>query len=370
MTTRGNAGRAALAGLLALVAGAALMTCSAPDPPAVVQAPAVSVEPPGERKDTGSDKPDNLGGRVTLAFAGDVHFQLHLAALLDHPRGALGPIRRTLGGADVTMLNLESSITDRGTPEPKDYHFRTSPAALDVLDKAGVDVVSMGNNHAVDYGPVGLRDTLRAVHNSPVPVVGIGRNQKAAFTPYRVSVRGTDIAILAASTRRERTSAAWAAGPEAPGIAAARAARPRLLLDAVRQASERDDVVVVYLHWGTEYQPCPSQRQRVTAQALAAAGADIIVGSHAHVLLGSGWMGDTYVNYGLGNFVWYHNHQPDTGVLQLRIRGGTVVGDSWAPAMIGAFGRPLPLSGRPRSAAVADWRELRGCAALAADSLP
>jgi hypothetical protein len=312
-------------------------------------------------------------GTVSLAFAGDVHFQLHLAALLDHPRGALGPITHTLSAADLTMVNLESSITDRGIPEAKElevpdqrYYYRTSPVALDVLAAAGIDVVTMANNHGADYGPIGLADTLAAIRTSPVAVVGIGRNRRAAFTPYRVTVRGTDFAFFGADgSKREGASSVWAAGPTTPGLAAAHADRPRALLAGVRAASRQDDVVVVYLHWGEELQGCPTRAQRTTAQALAKAGADVIVGSHAHVLLGSGWLGDSYVDYGLGNFLWYHDHQPDTGILRLTIRDGQVDGDSWTPARIQTYGRPLPLRRRDRSDAIADWRRLRACTGLA-----
>src|SRR4051812_3732033 len=104
-------------------------------------------------------RPAGPRGTVTLAFAGDTHFQLNLAALLDHPRGALGPITRSLKTADVTMVNLESAIAVGGTPDPKEqerpderYWFRTAPKALDVLSAAGVDVVTMANNHGADYG--------------------------------------------------------------------------------------------------------------------------------------------------------------------------------------------------------------------------
>lgn len=304
------------------------------------------------------------GSEVTLAFAGDVHFQLHLAALLDHPRGALGPIARTLSRADVAMVNLETSITTRGVRLHQDYAFRTSPAALDLLAAAGFDVATMANNHGVDYGPVGLRDTLRAVRSSPIAVVGIGRSEAAALAPYRVSVRGTDIAIFAASAEPDQLARS-AAGPGTPGIAAAFGTRPTALMTAVRAASTRGDLVVVYLHWGTELRSCPTGRQHLLARSLAEAGADIIVGSHAHVLLGAGWLGDTYVDYGLGNFLWYHDGQPQTGVLQLRVRDGAVISDSFAPARIQTFGRPLPLTGAARSAAVGDWRRLRTCTGLA-----
>jgi poly-gamma-glutamate synthesis protein (capsule biosynthesis protein) len=308
---------------------------------------------------------DGPRGAVDLAFVGDMHFQLHLAAMLDHPAGALGPITRTLKRADLAMANLESSITERGVPQPKDYHFRTKPAALDVLAAAGVDVVTMGNNHAVDYGPVGLADTLRAIRRSPIPVVGIGRDSAAAYRPSSASVRGTDIAFLAASAKRERTSAAWPAGPDSPGIAVDLGTGSPLLA-AVRDAAKRADVVVVYLHWGVEQQECPGAKQRATAQTLADAGADVIVGSHAHVLLGSGWLGHTYVSYGLGNFLWYHNHEPESGVLQVRIEDGDVVAGSFSPARIQLFGRPLPLHGRQRAAAIAAWTRLRACTGLAA----
>jgi hypothetical protein len=352
--------------LLVLLAAACLTACTSAAQPTPDPSPSRSTRP-------GQHSPSGPTGVVTLAFAGDLHFQLHLAALLDHPRGALGPIARALSGADLTMVNLESAITGRGTPDPKElenpserYHFRTSAAALDLLAAAGVDVVTMANNHGADYGPVGLQDTLRAIRTSPIPVVGIGRNKEAAFTPYRVSVRGTDVAFLAAdASMREGASSVWAAGRSTPGLAAAHAPRPRALISAVRAASLRDDVVVVYLHWGAELHSCPTRQQRITAHALADAGADVIVGSHAHVLLGSGWLGDAYVNYGLGNFLWYHNQQPETGVLRLRIEDGNVVGDSWVPARIQTYGRPEPLRGEQRKAALRDWRQLRECTDLA-----
>ena len=278
------------------------------------------------------------------------------------------------------MVNLESAITDRGTPEAKElevagnrYHFRTSPAALRLLELAGVDVVTMANNHGADYGPVGLADTLRAIRTSPIPVIGIGRNRQAAFAPHRVSIRGTDFAFLAADgSMREGASSVWSAGPTTPGIAAAHADKPRALLAAVRAASRQDDVVVVYLHWGAELQGCPTHQQQASARALADAGADVVLGSHAHVLLGSGWLGDTYVNYGLGNFLWYHNHQPESGVLGIRVEDGEVVGDSWTPALIGPDGRPTSLRGEQADAAVAQWRARRGCTGLAEhpDRLP
>jgi poly-gamma-glutamate capsule biosynthesis protein CapA/YwtB (metallophosphatase superfamily) len=363
--------------LLAAVVAVAVMACSgaASSSPEPQVAAAASVASDGMDLHTGDGpsrhrRPSEV---VTLAFAGDMHFELQLAALLDHPDDALGPVTRTLSLADLTMVNLETSISHRGAEEAKElevprdrYYFRTSPAALDVLAAAGIDVATMANNHGADYGPLGLQDTLRALHHSQVHVVGVGADRRAAFAPYRVSIRGTTFAFFGADASfREGGSSVWAAGPSTPGLAAAHAPRPRVLLEAVQTAHRRGDVVVVYLHWGEDLRTCPTAQQRTTARALAHAGADIIVGSHAHVLLGSGWIGETYVDYGLGNFLWYHKHQPESGVLRLVVRDGHVVADGFTPARIGTYGRPHPLVGESRAAAVADWRGLRACTGLA-----
>ena len=350
------------------VLGLALSACTsaAPEP----SDEAASVPAPQEAAAL-----DEESGEITLAFAGDVHFEAHLARLLASPRGALGPIAGTLRGADVAMLNLESAITERGRRDPKEledadnrYHFRTSPRALDVLADAGVDVVSVANNHVGDFGRVGLLDTLAAARDAEVEVIGVGRDAAEAFTPYRVTEDGIDLAFLAAdSVFREGGSAVWAAGPGTAGLAAAREARPGALLEAVRAAAEVDDVVVVYLHWGREHQACPTQKQRLLGRQLAEAGADVVVGSHSHVLGGAGWSGDTYVGYGLGNFVWYHDRQPETGVLSLRVDRDGVVDDAWTPARIAAGGRPRPLSGPARGAAVNRWADLQRCTGLAAE---
>jgi poly-gamma-glutamate synthesis protein (capsule biosynthesis protein) len=308
--------------------------------------------------------PDGPRGVVTLGFAGDVHFEYHLRGWLGQPAGAFGSMRPALRAPDLMMVNLESSITERGTEEPKEYNFRVSPAALDLLDSAGVDLLTLANNHGADYGGAGLRDTLAAVRTSPVPVIGVGKDVDAAFRPYRTSIRGTDIAVFAASTRNDRTAKAWSAGFGEPGVAVAVTPSP-FFLEQVARASRRDHVVVVYLHWGREGRSCPTAGQVRYAQALSAAGADVVLGSHAHVLLGSGWMGDTYVDYGLGNFLWYHPQPRETGILRLTISDGEVVGDSWVPAEQHADGPEL-LPRAARRDAVADWRRLRRCSGLSA----
>jgi poly-gamma-glutamate synthesis protein (capsule biosynthesis protein) len=267
--------------------------------------------------------------------------------------------------ADVAMVNLETAITTRGTPEPKTYHFRAPASAFTALRNAGVDVVTMANNHGVDYGPVGLSDSLAAIKTSKLPVVGIGHDDDEAFRPWRTTVRGQRLAFIGASqVIDDNLMDTWPARPGHPGIASAYNV-PRLLR-AVREARRTSDIVVVYLHWGTERVACPNSKQRALAPQLADAGADVIVGSHAHVLHGAGYRGRTFIDYGLGNFVFYKQGggpTGETGVLTLTVRRHEVQRYQWAPARI-SNGLPYPVSGDAADRARRSWLALRDCTGL------
>ena len=231
----------------------------------------------------------------------------------------------------------------------------------------------MANNHGADYGTDGLADTLAAAESGPIPIVGVGRTDRDAYAPYRTRAKGTDIAVHAAdASLRESADPIWAAAPgTGPGLASARDEGVTgdglaALTAAVRTSAATDDLVVVYLHWGEEGNACATPDQQQLARTLADAGADIVVGSHAHTLQGAGMLGPTYVAYGLGNFYWYHGGQPDSGVLTLSVQGGEVVADTWAPGTIAAEGAgPTPLTGTDAATAVRDWQDLRGCTDLA-----
>jgi poly-gamma-glutamate synthesis protein (capsule biosynthesis protein) len=318
---------------------------------------------------------------VTLAFGGDVHFEGRLADLV-RPDG-LDALRPVLGAADVAVVNLETAITDRGVEQPKIYHFRTTPQALATLQQGGVDAVSMANNHAVDYGPDGLADTLAAQAASPIPVIGIGPNAQKAFAPAVFDVRGTKVAVIASTQINDFTVHAFPATDSTPGIAG-NLDNTRLLA-AVRAARDAYDVVVVFLHWGTDYTTCPDGAQTATASALAAAGADVVVGGHAHRVQGAGWLGRAYVDYGLGNFVWLNTRGPVdavSGVLTVTVdpvkaralRGSgarkgqpsVVTGATWTPLLIGDDGIPRPPAAAAAATHQAAWAQARTCARLAA----
>lgn len=305
------------------------------------------------------------GKPVVLAFAGDVHFEGPLEQRLagDAPH-ALSPIAPVLRSADLAVVNLETAVTNGGTPTAKEFTFRAPGSAFAALRGAGVDVASMANNHGLDYGLAGLRDSLAAAKRNRFSVIGIGRDDTQAYRPFRRTVNGQRIAVIGATqVLDDELVSAWTAGPGKPGLASAKNV-PRLVR-AVRAARANSDTVVVFLHWGVELEQCPSSDQRTLARQLVAAGADIVVGGHAHRVQGAGRMGRALVGYGLGNFVWYGTSElsTQTGVLVVTVESRRVLGYRWVPARI-VDGVPRPLSGSDRARELANWRSLRGCTGL------
>jgi poly-gamma-glutamate synthesis protein (capsule biosynthesis protein) len=362
---RGPAALAAAGLAAALVASCTGETAS---PPAPSSGPASSSARPAATSPTVSSPTGSAApGSLRLAFGGDVHFAAQVARLLDDPDRGLAGLRPYLATADLAMVNLETSITGRGTPAPKQFHFRAPPTALRAVAAAGVDVVTMANNHAVDYGSVGLADTLAAQQDSPIPVVGIGRDAAQAYAPAYLRAAGMTVAVLAATQVPDWTLANWSATAGRPGVASA--ATPTRLAAAVRAARARADVVVVYLHWGTDYSDCPNPLQRSTARALAAAGADVVLGAHAHRLQGAGWLGRTYVDYGLGNFVWWRrNSEADarSGVLTLSLHGRQVRSAAWTPMVVSADGLPRVPDAASTARLLRLWNQARACTGLSA----
>lgn len=354
---------------LGALALALTLTACSPDPgPAPIEP--VTADPPAAEEQ--EQAPDSEP--VTLAFVGDIHFEGHLRKNLAQPARVFGPIAQAMGEADFTMGNLEAALTAGGRPDPKAledparrFHFRTDFRALTALEAAGVDGITVANNHGVDFGPAGLRDTLRMKRNSPIPILGVGANRPAAFTPHRTELKGTSFSFFAAdASPLESTVPTWQAGKTHAGLAAARGPGKQALLNAVRREAEAGAVTVIYLHWGEEGASCPTGGQQALASELALAGADIIVGSHAHTPQGSGWLGPhTYVNYGLGNFYWYHGAVAETGILRLRVQDGQVMQEEWRAATLPRYGgAPVLVKKNSQLAAFRQWDRLKACTNL------
>jgi Bacterial capsule synthesis protein PGA_cap len=343
--------------------GHAHSTAPPPRPPAVHPEAAAPVA------HLNRDDPDWQGdGRpVTFAFGGDVHFPAgtnlgdRLAA---DPATALGPtVPELLSGVNLSMLNMESALTNGTCPEAqsKQYVFDAPGTALTAFRAAGVTLITEANNHGEDCGPAGLQMALQARQASAYPVLGIGQNVSQAFTPYQTTINGQKIGIIAATQVIDSDlQSTWTATTTQPGLASAYDVNA--LISEVEALRPVVDTLIVYLHWGTELQDCPNPLQEPLAQLLVKAGADIVVGTHAHVLLGGGYLGSAYVDYGLGNFAFYDNAPPEnaSGSLVITATGRHIDQVTWRPAVI-VNDLPQPLSGAAATSALASWNAARSC---------
>ncbi len=317
---------------------------------------------------------------MTFAFGGDVHFPdqwdteggavyTGVPVLADRlradPTSVLAPIAPVLMGADLAMVNLETAITQRGEPVAgKNFHFRSPAESFVALKAAGVDVVNMANNHALDYGPVGMQDTFDAIASSKLPVVGIGHNATEAYKPYRTVIKGQRIAIFGALDWLEPALISnWSATDTQPGLAFS--IDRAVLLAALRAVRPDVDTLITFLHWGIEETHCSSPEQQSLAQALLGAGADIVVGSHAHRVFGAGRIGSSLVAYGLGNFVYWREDGESgrSGVLLVQATGQQVDSYSWIPARI-THGVAVPQMGNAAAVDLAEWEHRRNCSGL------
>ncbi len=285
---------------------------------------------------------DRYAPQAVLAFGGDVHGEGRVANLLAAGGNPFAPLAGRLGGADLAVVNLETPISTRGTPAPdKPFTFRAPPAMAGALAAAGVDLVSLANNHALDFGVDALLDTFTYLEQAGVRWVGAGRDAAEAYAPAVLDTPAGPVAFVGLT--RILHTLAWAAGPDRPGLASAY--DEAAAVAAVQAAAELADLVVVQIHWGIERADCPDAHQRNLARLLTEAGADVVAGHHPHVLQGLQTRADgTLVAYSLGNFVWYHSAAPSssTGVLEV-----TLPGNAWTlhPAVIGEGGAPFPVEG-------------------------
>lgn len=255
---------------------------------------------------------------VTLTIAGDIMLARRVAlASGDDPSRPLSPLAARLAAADITVGNLESTLSRDGSPTQGDDSFAADPQVLDGLEAAGFDVLSLANNHLGDYGPRALVETVERVAASGIEVLGAGTDRRMAEAPVIVEADGLRVGMLAFNAIGESPPARQGS----PGVAELRMpprtgpldrARLRGLQRQVRQLAREVDVVLVLPHWGDQYTPVAVPAQEQVAAALAEAGADLVIGGHPHVLQGLEQRSDTLVAYSLGNLVFDMDFREDT----------------------------------------------------------
>lgn len=209
-----------------------------------------------------------------------------------------GAVRSLLTGADLAIANFENPAPDNYRFHASGTVFSANPADIAGLADAGIDFVSLGNNHIRDAGAAGIRQTIQHLDDAGIAHAGAGANLAAARQPAMLEAGGTTVAILSYDTI---ASSYWATADRA-GSAPMTATNVRQDVAAARAAGA--DLVIVFPHWGTEYDPTPFAGQQKLAESAVDAGADIVIGNHAHWAAGMELYRGAPIWYALGNFVF------------------------------------------------------------------
>lgn len=264
--------------------------------------------------------------RVTFAFAGDILLDDEYAMMFHYrTRGSdindtfSADLLERMRSADVFMLNNEFPFSSRGTPtEGKTFTFRANPANVDMYELLGVDIVSLANNHAYDFGEEALLDTFATLENAGIPYVGAGRNIEEAKRPVYFIANGIKIAVVSA-TQIERNAVPDTKEATATSAGVLRCMDPAVLLGVIAEAKENSDFVILYIHWGTESQAETDWLQDKQAPIYAQAGVDLIIGDHPHCLQKIGSESGVPIVYSLGNY-WFNSKTQNTCLVEVSIR--------------------------------------------------
>lgn len=222
--------------------------------------------------------------------------------------------------ADLCLVNNEFCYSSRGERFPeKAYTFRAQPTNVNILHQMGVDLAGLANNHVYDYGEEAFLDTLDTLKDADIPYIGAGRTANEAFSPYYAEINGVTVAFLAAS-RAEKHYMTPITDNDYHGIAGIYDWCDDRFVEEIRKADKVADVVIAYVHWGTEYSTVLQESQKTLAREYIDAGADVIVGTHPHILQGIEFYNDVPVIYSLGNF-WFNLEDIDTVLLELEFTG-------------------------------------------------
>lgn len=254
-------------------------------------------------------------GTALLAFAGDVMFSDEY--LKEYDQSGISAIADEnmlshMQNADLFILNEEFPFSHRGEPmADKQFTFRTDPKYVSILKELGTDIVTLANNHALDYGRTAFEDTLETLDQAGIQRIGGGYSISEASAPAVCTVNGQRFAIFGAT--RVSPSADWYAGESQSGLF--QTYDPAKLNAAIQEAGKSCDHVIVFVHWGIEKNETPEEYQRSLARSYIDAGADLVVGCHPHVLQGFEYYKGVPIIYSLGNYL-FDNRTGQTVLLE------------------------------------------------------
>lgn len=276
--------------------------------------------------------------KITMAFAGDILFADNSVPINKYDSVGKGidgilsaNLIKKMRKADIMMLNNEFAYSTRGEKiEGKSYTFRAHPERVNILHEMGVDIVSLANNHALDFGPDALLDTFETLDDAGIDYVGAGPNMDRAKDAIYHTIEDKTIAFLSAS--RVIYAGDWYATDTRAGMLGTY--DPAILIEEIKLAKGKSDYIVVYVHWGVEGDNKPQEYQRTMAQQYIDAGADVVIGAHPHIMQGFEYYQGKPIIYSLGNF-WFSSYKRESGLLEIILEPEGTVDVKIVPVMTG-----------------------------------
>ncbi len=309
-------------------------------PPAQDEPPAEPTSPEEPPEPDPTDEPEPTRQRLVIHHVGDVNLDPSYVPVLRDagPDAAWDGVRDTFARADLVMVNLECAATDGGTPQPKQFLFRCDLDALPAMRDAGVDVVTLANNHSGDFGIPGMVESRHNVEAAGMVAVGVGEDEADAYAPRIVEIGGWRVAIIGFGGVVPVPE--WTARGDRPGQPTGY--DPQRMAEAIEVAADDADLVIATVHWGTEGADEPRAEDRVKADAMIDAGASVIFGHHAHRLQPVEVVDGVPVFWNLGNFVWprHSTAGATTAIAEYTIDPDGTVTACLLPVEIDATGTP------------------------------
>ena len=284
-----------------------------------------------------------FGNPVNLTVAGDIIFGRTVHSRMVKYNDFAHPLRKVaprLRDADLTIADLECSMSDN-TVKPDDpltFNFTTNAAAVEGLTLAGIDGVSLANNHSMNFGELGLRDTLEVLAQNKITAFGGGMTLAEARKPGLFEVKGIKFAFLGYDGI---TAEDYGAGPNWPGTCPLR--MNLVLEDFARAKQGNPDLIIPFFHWSEEYVAVPSALMRQIAHQAIDNGAAMVIGSHPHWVQGVEWYKGKPILYSLGNFVFDQEWSEETkqGMFaEFVIRNGRIARVRLVPVLIEDYNQP------------------------------
>jgi poly-gamma-glutamate capsule biosynthesis protein CapA/YwtB (metallophosphatase superfamily) len=284
---------------------------------------------------------------ITIVAVGDLLFDSRPRRMIDAkgPAAPLAKVASRLSRADLTIANLESTLSNRGAPvlgKPASLIFNGNPKGALTLASAGIDVVSNANNHAMDHGRIALADTIAALDKAGIKHAGAGMNTTQAWAPAYLVVKGRRIAYIAATQIVPSYFL-----PSATRAGVANGHDMKRLVATVKAARKKADIVIVSVHWGIERSYTANAGQKHDARALIDAGADLVLSHHPHVLQGIDTYKGKLIAYSLGNFLFPYKSASgrESFILGFEYGRKGVANITAVPVYLGAWGEPIVQTG-------------------------